>query len=474
MEVPRTLAMMPSPDPSLLLRARRPPLAMGIAVAVVAVAAVTLLVFALREIAPAVSLAIVYLLAVIVVATVWGRALGIATAIGSALAFNFFHVEPTGTFTIADGENWVALGVFVVTAVAMGTLADLARSRALDAEQRRREADLAANLSRLLLGATDVEAALPDAAVQLATAVGVPSATLVLHAAQGDAHHAAFALDMGAERRPATLLLPEPLTPAARERISARLIPGLEAVLRAALDRELLEREVIETRALRRSDEMKTAILRAVSHDLRSPLTSIITSADALASPAVLDDEREELVTAIGVDARRLTRLVDQLLDLSRLQAGAAEPRPDWVSIPELLTVAMQSINAGDGEFRLSADADTPLVQADAGQLERAFANLLENARQHSGGHEVSLRARAVGSRLVVRIVDRGDGIPAAELERIFEPFYRRAGGPSGGAGLGLAVARGFIEANGGKVAAESLPGQGTALVVELPLEAAP
>lgn len=465
---------MPGAAPSLTLTSHRPRLPLVVGIAVGSIAAVTLVIYPLRELAPTASLAIVYLLAVLVVATLGGRTLGISTAVAAALAFNFFHVEPTGTFTIADGENWVALAVFVVTAIAIGTLADLARSRTLDAEQRRREADLAADLSRLLLGATDVEAALPAAAAQLASAIGVPSATLVLHGAQGDAHHVAFALDVGPERRPATLLLPQPTDPGAPDRIRARLVPGLEAVLRAALDRQALEREVVETRALRRSDELKTAILRAVSHDLRSPLTSIITSADALASPAVLDDERDELVAAIGADARRLTRLVDQLLDLSRLQAGAAEPRPDWVSIPELLTVAMQSIDARDGEFRLSADADTPLVQADAGQLERAFANLLENARQHSGGHEVSLRARAVGSRLVVRIVDRGPGIPAPELERIFDAFYRRENSSSGGAGLGLAVARGFIEANGGRVFAESLPGQGTAFVVELPLESAP
>lgn len=453
-----------------LLRPTRPRFAVGAVIAVAAVGAVTLLGYPIRAVAPTLSLAVVYLLAVILVAAVCGRALGIAAAVASAMAFNFFHVTPTGTFTIADGENWVALAIFFVTAVAIGTLADLARSRTIDAEQRRREADLAAVLARELLGATDVEAALPPAAAHVAEAIGVPSATIVLHEARGDVHHVAFALDAGAQRRPATLLLPGPLPDEARARIAERLVPPLEAVLRSALDRQTLQREVVETRALRRSDELKTAILRAVSHDLRSPLTSIITSADALASPALRDDERDELVTAIGQDARRLTRLVDQLLDLSRLQAGAAEPRPDWVAIPELLTGALQAINAREGEFRVSADPETPLVQLDAGQLERALANVLENARQHSGGHEVSVRARAVGSRIVIRVVDRGPGIPATELERIFEAFYRRRDDRTGGSGLGLAVARGFIEANGGRIFAESLPGQGTSLVIELPL----
>lgn len=461
---------MPRSGTPTLLRPTRPSTAAGIGIAVGAVGAVTLLGYPIRAIAPTLSLAVVYLLAVILVAALCGRALGIAAAVGSALAFNFFHVTPTGTFTIADGENWVALAIFFVTAVAIGTLADIARSRTIDAEQGRREADLAATLARELLGATDADAALPPAAAHVAEAVGVPSATIVLHEAKGDAHHVAFALGVGEHRRPATLLLPGPLPDEARARIAQRLVPPLEAVLRSALDRQMLEREVVETRALRRSDELKTAILRAVSHDLRSPLTSIITSADALSSPALHDDERDELVHAIGQDARRLTRLVDQLLDLSRLQAGAAEPRPDWVAIPELITGALQAINAREGEFRVTADLDTPLVQVDAGQLERALANLLENARQHNGGHEVSVRARAVGSRVIVRVVDRGPGIPTAELERIFDAFYRRADDRTGGSGLGLAVARGFIEANGGRVYAESLPGQGTSVVVELPL----
>ncbi|MBJ7328899.1 MAG: DUF4118 domain-containing protein [Solirubrobacteraceae bacterium] len=461
---------MSDPTPSPLLGARRPPVLAGWAAAAGSVAAITALIYALREIAPIASLAIVYLLAVIAVATFFGRALGIATAVLSALTFNYFHVEPTGTFTIADGENWVALAIFAVTAIAMGTLADLVRARARDAEQRRREADLAAGLSRLLLGSTGVEAALPAVEAELAQAIGVPSAVLVLNEAHGDAQHTAFVLDLGTGRRPATLLLPAALDPETQARVEARLIPPLTAVLTAALDRETLEREVVETRALRRSDDLKTAILRAVSHDLRSPLTSIITSADALASPALQEDERAGLVAAVGEDARRLTRLVDQLLDLSRLQAGSAEPRPDWVSIPELVTEALRAIGARDGEFEERIDPDVPLVQADAGQLERALANLLENARQHSGGHPVSIRARAVGSRLVLRIVDRGPGIPERERERVFEAFYRRPDSSSGGAGLGLAVARGFIEANGGRVLAESLPGQGSTFVVEFPL----
>ena len=189
-------------------------------------------------------------------------------------------------------------------------------------------------------------------------------------------------------------------------------MPALEAILGAALERDALLREVVETSALRRSDDLKTALLRAVSHDLRSPLTAILTAVGALGSPSVSDDERDELVGDIGGEAERLSRLVDNLLDLSRLEARAAEPRVEWCSIEEVIVAAVDDVALPAGTFALALDRDLPLIRADAAQLERAFANLLENAARYSGGHPVSVRARAVGARVLVRVVDRGPGVP--------------------------------------------------------------
>ena len=169
-------------------------------------------------------------------------------------------------------------------------------------------------------------------------------------------------------------------------------------------------------------------------------------------------------------ESARLARLVDKLLELSRLQSGAAEPHRDWCSVEEVLREAAASAGLPDDRLRLSVDRDLPLILADGAQLERAFANLLENAARHSGAEPISVRARVSGGRLLVRIVDRGPGIALADRERIFEPFYRRDGGAGGGSGLGLAIVRGFVEANGGRVHVESLPGQGASFVVELPL----
>ena len=250
--------------------------------------------------------------------------------------------------------------------------------------------------------------------------------------------------------------------------------PALEALLAAGLARDTLTREVVETRALRRSDEIKTAVLRAVSHDLRSPVTAIVTSAEALASPALEEGEREELAAGITAESTRLARLIDKLLELSRLEAGASPPQRDWCALEELLRDAVTSAGVAPERVKLVVDRDLPQIRADAAQLERAFANLIENAARHSSGEPISVRARVSGGRVLVRVVDHGPGIAHADQQRIFEPFVRVADGARG-SGLGLAIVRGFVEANGGRVHVESLPGQGASFVVELPLpEAVP
>jgi two-component system sensor histidine kinase KdpD len=444
----------------------------GVVVAAAAVAATTGLVYPLADVAPVTALGVVYLVAVLLVSSLWGGWLGAATALASALAFNFFHIPPTGRFTISEGENWVALAVFFVAALVASTLAERARLRTREAHERREEADLAAEMSRLLLRGTSLAEALPVVSRRLAQALELASATIELRAVAGDARRAA--LPLGEPDDPlGTLVVPADLPAEVRARLQERIVPSLEAILGAAIERDALQREVVETSALRRSDVLKTALLRAVSHDLRSPLTAILTTVGALESGPLSDEERNELVADIEGEAQRLARLVDNLLDMSRLEARTAEPRVEWCSVEEVLQVAIDELALGPDTFALAVDAELPLIRADAAQLERAFANLLENSARYSGGHPVSVRARAVGNRVLIRVVDRGPGVPQAEKARIFEPFYRSAEVRNGhrGSGLGLAIARGFVEANGGRVWVESLPGQGATFVVELPLE---
>ncbi len=477
-----------------LLAPEPPPRRVGLLVALASVALCTLIVYPLRHVAPIAALAVVYLPAVLIVSIIWGAWLGMATAVVSAAAFNFFHLPPTGQFTIRDSRNWVALVTFLVVAAIASSVAEVARARTRDAQERRREADLAAEMARLLLRGNSLAVALPTAAARLAQTLELSSASITMEALDGDERQVAFPLREGSHRL-GTLLVGAGTSEANLRRLQERVVPALEALLSAALEREHLLGDVVETTALRRADTIKTALLRAVSHDLRSPLTAIATAGEAVASPSLSDAERLEMAAVIKEETRRLSRLVDNLLDLSRLEAEAAAPRRDWVAVDELLRVSVQELTPADGDFALSIDRELPLVRVDAVQMERAFVNVLENARRHSGGHPVSVRARAVrslspgranagpdedaqssqrarGDRVIVRIVDRGPGIPPAQLERVFEPFYR-AGTPGGehrGSGLGLAIARGFTEANGGTLHVESLPGQGATFVFELPL----
>jgi two-component system sensor histidine kinase KdpD len=480
----------------------------GTVVAVALVGLCTLLIYPLKQAAPVVSLGVVYMLAVVIVSVTWGAWLGVGTSLLSALAFNYFHLPPVGQLTIRNADNWVALIAFLIVAMLSSSVAEVTRARSREAAERRREADLAAEMARLLLSGRRLSEDLPTAAARLSQVLDLPSAAIELEAVEGDERRVAFPLREG-PRRLGTLLVPSDSSEATLRRLQERVVPALESLLSAALERESLLADVVETAALRRADVIKTALLRAVSHDLRSPLTAISAAADAVGSASLSEQERREMAAIIQQETQRLSRLVDNLLDLSRLEAGAAEPRAVWTSVEEVIRAALADLTPGEQDFALSIDRDLPLVSVDPVQMERAFVNVLENARRHCGGHPVSVRARAVrslagapaasgagsveadetgpaplqtsdggpaGDRLVVRIVDRGPGIPPAQLERVFEPFYRAGTSQGGhrGSGLGLAIARGFTESNGGRLHVESLPGQGATFVFELPLRAQP
>jgi K+-sensing histidine kinase KdpD len=235
-----------------------------------------------------------------------------------------------------------------------------------------------------------------------------------------------------------------------------------------AEERDRMQAEMVEAEALRRSDELKTALLRSISHDLRTPLTSIIAGGAALGSPTTTSEEREELSAAVVSEGGRLSRLVENLLDMSRLEAGKAQPRSEPIDIAEVLDAARAAIGRPE-VVRLAVDRELPLVDADAAQLERAFANLLENAVRHGGGRPVLVKSMPLDDKITVRVVDQGPGIPESERRRIFEPFQHGEGGSGGGAGLGLAIAKGFIEANGGEITVDSVVGQGSSFVVSMP-----
>jgi two-component system, OmpR family, sensor histidine kinase KdpD len=422
---------------------------------------------------PVLSLGVLYLFAVLPIAAVWGLAYAIPVAIASMLAFNWFFLEPVHTFTLADRENWFALAVYLAVAVVVGELAGRSRRRAAEAEQRERETAVLAELSEGFMRHGGLEAELDEIAERTAAVLGVESARIEL-GSQRDPPRSESPLELRAgDRRIGTLYVHEGREP--NLEIRRRFLPALASLLAVASDRERLGREALEAETLRRSDAVKTAVLRTVSHDLRSPLTAIRVAAEGLESPdlELAASDREALLETIRVESTRLDGLVENLLDLSRLQAGAAAPTPELWPVSELLAQALDEL--GDRAERVEVDlpADLPPVQVDPIQAQRILVNLLDNALKFSSADDpVYVRGTSTRRDVIVRVVDRGPGIPADQLEHIFEPFHRVSGrADRRGAGLGLAIARGFAEANGGRVWAESRPEQGASFALALPAE---
>ena len=431
-----------------------------------AVALVTGAIAVARPYVPVLSLGVLYVFAVLPVAVAWGLAYAIPVSVASMLAFNFFFLPPTHTFALRDNENWFALAVYLVTAVVVSELAARARRRAVEAEQREREAALLAQASDALLRGTEVADELERLAAPLADVLGVVSARVEL----GPSSEHGYPLRVGT-RQVGAVVVPEGREP--DPALRNRLLSALASLVAVAVDRDELQREALEAETLRRSDAAKTTLLRAVSHDLRSPLTAIDAAASGLQSETLQleDDDRRALLTTIRVESARLARLVENLLDLSRLQAGAAQPRPELWPPEELVAQALGELADADARIELELDEVVPPVRVDAAQIERVLVNLIENALKYSPP-DAPVRVAVEGRDGEVRlhVIDGGPGIAPAERDRVFEPFHRTAGTPARGAGLGLAIARGFAQANGGRVWAEPAE-RGAHLVVALPAQ---
>jgi two-component system sensor histidine kinase KdpD len=441
---------------------------LGALASLAAVAVVSGAIELLKEHVPVLSLGVLYIFAVLPIAIVWGRLYAIAVSVLSMLAFNVLFLPPLYTITLADSRNWFALAVFVVTALVVAELA--ARSR-----RQARESALLARIASSLLEHGSVSDELERIGAEAADALQVETARIEL-GPEPEPEPDSYPLAV-ANRRVGTIHLERPRQGSARTR--RRLLPALASLLGVAIDRERLAREAYEAEALRRSDAMKTALLRAVSHDLRSPLMAILTSAGALAHGELsLDrDDRRELVDTIVAEAGRLDQLVDNfarpLALAGRRRRAGARYLGGRGSRP---AVARRDRGRGTAGRGLVPGRGSPPVRVDLHQAERALANLIENALRYSPAHEpVRVQVRATGSEVLVRVVDRGPGVSSAEADRIFEPFQRGSRTTDvRGAGLGLAIARGFVEANGGRIWVESKEGQGATFVLALPTSPAP
>ena len=442
----------------------------GLGASVCAVAAVTGFVYLFRSSVPVLSLGVLYLFAVLPIAVVWGHGLSIPVALASMLTFNFFFLPPVHTFTLIDSRDWFALTVYLATAIVVSDLASRARRRAAEAEQREHEQSVLADVSAAVLQGQEAAAQLDPILGAVAGALRVNVLGLELGPPR-ETRPNVRALELRSHDRTVGTLYTEndaEISPA----VSRRFLPALASLLAVALDREQLQREALAAERLRSSDAVKTAILRAVSHDLRSPLTAIRVAAESLVSASVSlsADDKERQLETVRDESARLDRLVANLLDLSRLQAGVAVSQRGLVAVDELVSQALTELECEE-RVRVELPAEAPVVEVDTVQVERVLVNLLENAlRLSPAAAEVVVRVVSDGEEVVLHVIDEGPGIPAGELDRIFEPFQQIASGDGRrGTGLGLAIARGFAEANAGRVWAESRPG-GALLGVAFPL----
>jgi two-component system sensor histidine kinase KdpD len=442
------------------IRIRQRPLT-AVTGSVLAVALVSGAIFALRPVVPVLGLGVLYVLAVVAVASLWGIVYAIPVSIASMLAFNWFFLEPVHTFHLRDSENWLVLAVYLFTAVVVSELAALARRRAAEAEQRGREAALLAEIAGGLLRRGVTQEELDLVAESVAETLGLTRARIVLDPSCIPARGEAVEPLIASGSRIGVLLRPR--SDRLRHSLSERMLPALASLLAVAAERERLESEVLEAEAFRRSDAVKTAILRTVSHDFRSPLTAIRAASDSLASSSLdlSEVDRRELVDSIRSEARRLARLVENLLDLSRLEAGAVRPERAIWPVEELVARALESLGEQGARVHVSLSRKPLLLDVDAAQIERALVNLFENAIDLSPqSSPVEVRALRRNGRVEIRVEDRGHGVRPRDAERVFEPFFR-AGEKREGAGLGLAIVRGFTEANGGRASVRPRRGGG-------------
>jgi two-component system sensor histidine kinase KdpD len=445
---------------------------------VAAVAVATGLVALLDEVAPVTGLGVIYLLAVMFIAIRRGQVAALLTAVLSVTTLNFVFIEPRYRLTIADSHNSVALGVFLIAALVVGRLAAAAREQAREAQRRallaaarEREAMILADSASSLLAGGDLESEIArvggtdwvpaDAGVR----IGLSSAPAPR------AEELAVPLPAG---RPGWIYgNPE----AGWDRDSLeRLAASLARLLDVAHERRRLAARSAEAEAAQRADVAKTALLHAISHDLRSPLTAITTAASGLRQASLASDDREALIGAIEAESQRLARLVDDLLDLSRIEAGAVNPRTDWCDLHDVVASAASQLAARQDEHPIDLDlpSDLPLVRADAAQLERVFSNLLANAVKFSPDDSpVRVSGGSGGGKVTVRVIDRGKGVARSKRAEIFEPFVRGSDSHQG-SGLGLAICRGLVEANGGEIRLESAAVSGATFAVSFPLVAQP
>jgi two-component system sensor histidine kinase KdpD len=443
------------------------------------------------------AVALTFLLAILAVSIVWGFAVSTFMSVVAMVAFNYYFLPPIGTFTIADPQNWVALFVFLATSLIASELGTRVRKEAEEAQRRRIEIERLYSFSQQLLVSGNVISLLNAIPNHIVEIFGVGAAALYLDYKQKFYHSGAAGHFHEEEMKQATAR-EEPLIDAGRSLsfvpvrlgsrsigslgISGRLLSrqtldALGTLIAVAFERARAVEELGKTEASREGERLKSALLDSVTHDFRTPLTSIKASVTSLLSnPNSPGGQQRELLTVIDEECDRLNQLVGDAAEMARLDAGEFELQLEPNSMADVVSAALQHCKGSLGRRTIDVKIapGLPPVHADFARIKDVLVRLIENANAYTPqGEPITITAEVNGDCLVTSVADRGPGIDEMEMNLIFDKFYRGKDQRYlvQGTGMGLPIAKAIVEAHGGTIGVTSQLGRGSVFSFRLPLD---
>jgi len=471
------------------LGVKGPRVVVGYAVALGGTATASAVLLALRHEVSTTNVVLVFLVVVVAAAANGGLGPG-ATAAGLGfLAFDLLFLPPYGHLKVHDQEDYVSLAVYLLIALVVSILVSTRERRQALAERRERETRTLYELSSMLLVHDSLQATLERVAMTVRSLFDLAGCAILLAGEDGrlrpvavdgdaaqDAGRPGLTVPLSTSSAPvgAIVLVADGETPLRLGEQELRVVHAFANQAALAVERDRQQAERAQARALAETDRLRTALLNSVSHDLRTPLSSIKASASSLLDPTIdwSPQQRREFLEIIDQESDRLTRLVHNLLDMSRIEVGALDPRLVETALADVTGPAVRLARSKTSQpIMVDVPDDLPTVLVDPVRLDQVLTNLLDNARRYADGEAVTVQGRAVAGRVEVSVADHGPGIPEAERERVFDQFYRlRRNGrtPPDGTGMGLAISRGIVEALGGTIRVEATPGGGATFVVSL------
>jgi two-component system sensor histidine kinase KdpD len=445
----------------------------------------------------ATTVAFTFLLAILAASTVWGLSVSIFMSLAATLSYNYFFLPPIGTFTIADPQNWVALVVFLVTSVVASNLSAMARNRAAEANLRRKEVERLYGFSRRLLTAGNPIELLNAIPGQIVDAFEVGAVALFLAEKQKMYRSGMNLPQLDADVLKAVMAREDVQIDAEHSlcfapiRLGAKIVgsvgisgsvlsiqtlEALGTLIAVAIERAYAIELLGKTEAAREGERLKSALLDAITHDFRTPLTSIKASVTSLLSDSNLNEgQRADLLAVINEECDRLNRLVGEAGEMARLEAGEVKLQLEPRRVGELITAALDTCKGSLGTRPVRIDLKDPelRVQADLPRAKEVLVHLIENANLYSSPDQpITIQAEAKDGFAHVSIADRGPGIDDMELNLIFDKFYRGRDQRYRvqGTGMGLPIAKAIVEAHGGTISVVSQLGRGSVFTFTLPL----